>query len=157
MWTYSCHRISLKDSHNWVGVKVKEGEILKYTWGVFGQQSESDALYGIQNSQARQGCVKQKIEIFCSIHIEDIEISEHYVTSNNRVIIWCRMQDYIVKEIFRVAQQIRSPDFQVKTFVPSIARERKRYIDMDLRLSRLSHETFRSLACLKVKIGQKLF
>ena len=85
-----------EDSNKWVGIKLKEGEVGKYMWDVFGIQSESEALFGSQNARAREECAKHKIEIFCAIHIEDIQIEEHYVTTNNGVIIWCKMQNYIV-------------------------------------------------------------
>ena len=118
-----------EESKHWVGAKVKEGKVQKFTSSILGQQTDAEALYGIQNSKVREACIKQKVEIFCGIHIEDIEIYQHYVTSNNGVILWFKTQEYIAAEILRVAPRIRSPDFQIKTYVPVMARDRKRYID----------------------------
>ena len=120
---------AFSDSNNWVGIKVKKGEIQQFMKDNFGVQSEAEALFGAHNGKAREDWAKQKIEIFCAINVEDIVIDEHYVTSNNGVIMWLKCQDYIVREMHKMSPKIRSPDFQVKIFIPSIARDRKKYVD----------------------------
>ena len=94
-------------SKSWAGIKLKEGEVQKHMWGLFGSQTEQEVLFGIQNKKAREDCIKLKIEIFCSIHVEDIEIFYHYVTTSNGVILWFQTQDYIAKEIYRVGPKVK--------------------------------------------------
>ena len=37
-------------SKQWAGIKLKEGEVQKYMWGLFGNQPEKDVLFRVQNS-----------------------------------------------------------------------------------------------------------
>ena len=81
-------------------------------WSYSGNQPERNVLHGIQNSKAREACIRQKVKIFCSINSADIEIYKHYVITLSRMTLWFRTQDYIAKEIYRVEPRIRSQDFK---------------------------------------------
>ena len=76
----------------WVGIRIKEGEARKYGLPIFGDQTESEILFGAQNKKSRIACIKHKVEIFCAINSEDYEVIDHYVTISNGVIFWFKTE-----------------------------------------------------------------
>ena len=86
-------------------------------------------LFASQNYTAREECIKHNLEFYCRIHADDIKISEHYATLSSGVILWFKIEKHMAETIYEAAPKIRNQDIQIKTFVPSIARDRKRYID----------------------------
>ena len=117
------------DAKHWVGVKLKKGILEKFIWPWLGEQSEHDIIFASQNHTAREECLKHNIEFFCRIHSDDIRIYEHYATISSGVILWFKTDKHIAEAIYKAAPKIRSQEIQIKTYIPSIARDRKRYID----------------------------
>ena len=117
------------DAKHWAGIKLKKGIIDKFIWPWLGEQSEHDIIFASQNHTAREECLKHNIEFFCRIHSDDIRIYEHYATISSGVILWFKTDKHIAEAIYKAAPMIRSQEFQIKTYIPSIARDRKRYID----------------------------
>ena len=115
-------------------------------WSYFGDQSEKDVLFGEHNKTAREELIKHKVEIYCRINSDDIQVFEHYSTISNGVILWFRTQRYIADEIRKIGLRIRSGAFAVKLYIPVLARERKKYVDqLFLAYKKDKDEKFRYL------------
>ena len=92
-------------------------------WTWLQGQSNHNVLFGVQNTKAREQCIKHKLDIYGNSKTEDVKIFEHFVTVTNGVILWFRAEKPL-------APEIRCKEFQVRTFIPDIVRPREQYPDM---------------------------
>ena len=120
-----------KQAKDWVGLQIKIEELKKYVLAWLGSQSDNDILYGALNSKAREDFIKQTIELYCWIQSDDIDVLDHYVTTAGGLILWFKTQTHIATAIYRAAPKIRSQEVQIGTFIPTIARERKKITDRE--------------------------
>ena len=54
-----------------------------------------------------------------------VEIYELYITTNNGVAVWYLTDPHNAAKIFHLAPRIRDDNFQVRTYIPDIARAQK--------------------------------
>ena len=71
----------------------------------------------------------EKIENNTSLHMEDIEIHQYFMSSNNGLIAWIQLDAPIVERIMRETSRIPAKIFKTVPFIPEIARGCKKAID----------------------------
>ena len=114
----------------WLGLFVKREEILAWIGDPAKINFTDSKLIRCQTLDGpRRNCFAEKIENFTSLHLEDIEIHEYFVSSNNGMIAWLHMNANVVDRIMRETSKVPAKEFKVIPYVPDIARDRKKAID----------------------------
>ena len=115
----------------WIGVFMTREEILAWIGDPSKEQWTDRKILKCQSCDgARRNAVTEKIENHTSLHYEDILIHEYYVSTNNGFIFWMRLDAFSVDLILKQTSKIPSRQFKAVPYIPDIARNKKKNIDM---------------------------
>merc|ERR1711954_282670 len=123
-------QVAFKHANEWLGVFMTRQELLAW---VGNREKENFTDRKLIRDQAldgpRRNAFCEKIEQNTSLHLEDIEISDYFMSDNNGIIAWIHLSKPIVQRILRETSKIPARDFKAVPFLPEISRTKKKAID----------------------------
>ena len=123
-------REAFKAAKEWIGIFMTREEVEAWISDQNKQLFNDRKIWRCQSCDyARRNALTDKIETHTSLHYQDISINEYFVTTNNGIIMWARLDEVAVDMILRQTSKLSSKVFKAIPFIPDIARFRKKEID----------------------------